>query len=147
MKKGKLLLICICLCLFVLLNTLNASSAIVYCEKTGIVGYGYGGIVKELVIERAFNMCRQAGGLEPKLMAYNEQLGFAAIAYSEEPKVVGYCLGAAYREIAKGEAIKQCFERGGLKIQCIAEWHDRADKVEIYNFYKHDDSRDYDRRD
>jgi len=127
MNQGKLLFVGICLCLFVLASTLNASAAIVYCEKTGILGYGYGGMVKEQVVKRAFDMCIQSGGQEPKLIAYSEELGCAAIAYSKEPKVIGYCLGAAYLEIAKGEAFKMCMAKGGRDIQCIAEWHDKGE--------------------
>ena len=97
-------------------------------HKFGSDRYGYWSSdtqPPQIVEQKALQLCRQSGGVDPKLVISTGVKGYFAIAVSGDGTTVGWSGPLPTWRAAAADAIAQCKQRGGYFPSIRAQWQNR----------------------
>jgi hypothetical protein len=105
-----------------LIEPASAGSAVAVGRNLHFV-YSFGW-PKQVAEQRALEICRRKGGVDPRIIDSTDIAGYgaAAISYEGDHWILGVATGHPTWLGAEHEAIEQCRERGGTNPEIKWEW-------------------------
>jgi hypothetical protein len=79
----------------------------------------------QIIEQKALQLCRQGGGVDPKLVISTGAKGYFAIAVSGDGTTVGWSGPLPTWRAADAAAMAQCKQRGGYFPNIRAQWQNR----------------------
>jgi hypothetical protein len=104
----------------VFIQSVSAASAVAW-DRHGHMGTAVRPSLSEAK-QRALDLCRRTGGLDPTILAASDVVGYGAIAIARlrTGSVIGVSIGRPSPADAENRAIAKCLRAGGTnpKIRC-----------------------------
>jgi hypothetical protein len=86
------------------------------------------GYPKEVAIQRALRICFEKGGVNARIIAATDKVGYGAVAVAAKPGAKGSIIGVALGKRSKKEAeilaIEHCLTAGGVNPHLIRRFKD-----------------------
>ncbi len=123
MKRSRVLRLALLGFAAALIQNAGAASAVAW-DRHGHMGTAVRSSLNEAK-RRALDLCRRTGGVEPRILAASDVVGYGAIAIARlgTGSVIGISLGRPSPADAESRAIVKCLRAGGTNPKVKCGWH------------------------